>query len=264
MAGSIDDLKSKRLWTAMIAEFLGTLLLVLVACGACLFEVTITKLALSFGLSVATIVWTIANVSGGHINPGVTIGFLVTRKISVLRAIVYIIAQTLGAIVGAALLKALTPSSYTGNFGTPSLGNGTSAGQGFGIELFITFVLVFTVFASVDSGRNDVGGSVPLTIGLSIAMCHLWAVPLTGSGMNPARSFGPALISSSWDDHWIYWAGPLVGGAAAGFLYDLVFAVNSTATKTRGYFTRNYDDANYNKQGECPNPQQVIAMEQKY
>ena len=180
-SGSIDDLRSKRLWTAVLAEFLGTFLLVLVGCGSTLYEINITKLALSFGLCVATIVWTIANVSGGHINPAVTVGFLVTRKITIARALLYIIAQTIGAVVGAGVLKVLTTDNnriYNGNFGTPSLNHGTDAGQGFGIELIITFVLVFAVFSSVDSLRKDIGGSIPLTIGFSISMCHLWAVSI--------------------------------------------------------------------------------------
>lgn len=164
------------MWTAVIAEVLGTFILVLVGCGSTLYFESTVHLALSFGLSVGTAVWTIAHVSGGHINPAVTCGFLVTRKISLIRALFYIIAQVLGATLGAAVLKGLTTDNYSGNYGTPSLSHGTTDLQGCGIELVITFVLVFTVLSSVDGLRRDTGGSIPLTIGLSIAMCHLWAV----------------------------------------------------------------------------------------
>ena len=103
---SLQDLKTKKFYVALVAEFLGTMLLVLVACGSCLDpETNVVQIALCFGLSVASIVWAIANVSGGHINPAVTIGFLVTRKISIVRFLLYIVAQMAGALVGAGLLK---------------------------------------------------------------------------------------------------------------------------------------------------------------
>jgi aquaporin-4 len=122
------------------------------------------------------------------------------------------------------------------------------------VELLITFVLVWTVFATCDGQRTDLAGSGPLAIGLSIAMCHLWAVPYTGSGMNPARVFGAAAAGSDLKAHvhWVYWVGPLIGGALAALLYDFVFAVNSTGEKVRGYFTGGYDDSHYDKNGRKP------------
>lgn len=179
MTSSLQDIKSKKFYVALLAEFLGTLLLVLVACGSCISPGTNTvQISLCFGFSVASIVWAIANVSGGHINPAVTIGFLATRKISIVRALLYIVVQSLGAVVGAGLLKALTPSNLQGTLGTSSPGPGVSAGQAFGVELVLAFVLVFVVFGTCDGNRRDLSGSGPLAIGISIAMCHLWAVSI--------------------------------------------------------------------------------------
>ena len=177
-----SEFKNKKFFASLFAEFLGTMFLVIMACGSALAPAKIcnesggstVQIALGFGFSVATMVWVTAHVSGGHINPAVSFGFLVTRKLSIIKFLLYVVMQCLGAIIGAALLKGLIKNE--GTIGTSQLGPNVDAGQGFGIELLITFVLVFTVFSCVDSGRSDIGGSVPLTIGMSIAMCHLWAV----------------------------------------------------------------------------------------
>jgi len=113
-------------------------------------------------------------------------------------------------LIGAGLLKAFTGTVQ----GVTGLSAGVSAGQGIGIELFITFVLVLCVFAP---------GTTPLAIGLSIATCHLFAIPFTGSSMNPARSFGPALVANVWANHWVYWVGPILGGISAALTSVFVF-----------------------------------------
>jgi aquaporin-4 len=250
---SIQDLKSGKFWLAIVAELLGTMFLVLVACGAAVNSGGNTvHIALAFAFSVATAVWFIAHVSGGHINPAVTFGFLVARRISVVRAVFYIISQTVGAVIGAGLLKVFTLDKNSTLGLTAPSDSDFGAGRTLGVELLITFVLVFTVFSCVDGLRGDIGGSVPLTIGVAIGMCHLWAVPITGSGMNPARSFGPAAICNIWKDHWAYWVGPMLGGAIAGLLYDFLFAVNATTTKVKGFFTRGYDNDNYDQHGSKP------------
>uniref|UniRef100_A0A4D5RA43 Aquaporin AQPAe.a n=1 Tax=Scolopendra viridis TaxID=118503 RepID=A0A4D5RA43_SCOVI len=217
----VQEYQTLDLWKAAVAEFVGTLLLVLIACGACAVTPERVDIALAFGFSVATMVQCICHVSGGHINPAVTIGLLVTRKVTVIRALVYVIVQCIGAIIGAALIEAFLPDyDDVGVADTKSL----NAGQVLGVELFITFILVLTVYAVTDANRTDIKGSAPLAIGLAIGMCHLFAVPLTGAGMNPARAFGPALIYNSWNNHWAYWIGPFVGAIAAGLLYHLVFS----------------------------------------
>lgn len=243
MATSIDDLKSVYFWRAVLAEALGTLLLVFVGCGSCLnWEDPnripksdynpVVQIAFCFGISVATIVWGIGHVSGGHINPAVTSAFFVTRRISLAKAVFYIIAQCCGAIIGAMILKGVTPYERWGALGNTKVNEEMEVGRAFGVEFMVTFVLVFTVFASCDGKRNDLQGSAPLTIGLSVTMCHLFAIPLTGSSMNSARSFGPAVAMGIWEHHWVYWIGPILGGVIAGLLYEYVFAANASLNKT--------------------------------
>jgi len=234
---SLEDLKTKAFWKACLAELIGTGILVLIGCGSA-SQGNLTSISLCFGFTVASVVWGIGHVSGGHINPAVTIGFLITRKITIARTLFYIIFQVIGAILGALLVKGLFPGA--GNLGSALLSDGVSAGQGFGIEFCMAFILMFVVLASVDEQRTDKGGSIPLTIGLVIAMCCLCAIPFTGCGMNPARSFGPALISDNLDHHWLYWAGPIAGAALAALIYDFVFAVNASPEKIKGYLSVNY------------------------
>lgn len=245
-AASIDDLKSVHFWKSIVAELIGTLLLVFVGCGSCVSWEDpnripksdynpVVQIAFCFGISVATVVWGIGHVSGGHINPAVTSAFLVTRRISLARALFYVAAQCCGAILGAVILKAVVPSQRWGSLGNTMLHAEMTGGGAFGVEFMITFVLVFTVFASCDGKRGDLRGSAPLTIGLSVAMCHFFAIPLTGSSMNSARSFGPAVAMGIWEYHWVYWIGPIFGGVVAGLVYEYVFAANASMRKAKQF-----------------------------
>ena len=204
---SLSDLKQRGLWTAGLAELLGTMFLVIAGCGSCSnwgTKAPVLHIALAFGLSVATIVWWIGHKSGGHINPAVTIGFLVTRKISVVRALLYIAMQLIGALVGAGVLKALTPAGVNDGLCTPTPTGGSypvGVAQAFGVELIVTFTLVFTVFAACDGRRGDLKGSAPLTIGLSLTMCHIWAVSTNtvrdGHGMSMVADRDRSLVHAS-------------------------------------------------------------------
>ena len=181
MLTSLDDFRSLMFWRAVLAEYIGTFILVLLAVGSTVQgweddKLDVVQIALSFGLCVATSVWIIGHISGGHINPAVTIAMLVTRKISLIRAFLFIIVQCLGAISGAGLIYVFTPAAQRGGLGCTTLNTGITPGMGVGIELFITAVLIFTVFAACDKNRKDLGGSFPLTIGLSVTLGHLWAV----------------------------------------------------------------------------------------
>lgn len=227
----MDEMQNvNQLAKALLAEFLGTGFLVFVGCGSCIggwdigYKPTMVQIALAFGVAVATIAQCIGHISGGHINPAVTCAMMVTGKCSFLRAFLYVVSQCVGAIAGAAVLKAVTPEKIQGGLGTTTLDSKVSSVQGLGIEFLITFVLVLTVFAACDENRLDVLGSVPLAIGLSITACHCFAIKYTGSSMNTARSFGPAVITGIWDHHWVYWVGPIMGGLVAGLLYQHVFA----------------------------------------
>ena len=164
MASSIEDLRSPGLWRGVAAEFLGTLFLCLIGCGSCLshegpnwadFNPTIVQISLTFGLAVSTMVWCIGHISGGHVNPAVTVGMLVARKISLARGVLFVLAQCGGAVCGAAILWGLTPAELVGKLGLTTLNGAVSVEQGFGVEFLITFVLVFTVFACCDAKRTD-------------------------------------------------------------------------------------------------------------
>ena len=195
---SSKDLENSFLYKAVLAELLGTFFLVLVGCGSCStfpYEATIynntlqkevvvikkdpgslVQIAFSFGLAVASIVWAIVHVSGGHINPAVSIAFFATRKISLIRLVLYLGAQIGGAIAGAYLLGFLTPTNVNDSICSTLLNDAISWDKGLLIEFLITFVLVWTVFATCDINRTKMSGSGPLAVGLSVTVCHLWAV----------------------------------------------------------------------------------------
>jgi glycerol uptake facilitator-like aquaporin len=133
-------------------------------------------------------------------------------------------------VIGALLLDLLIVSEVTdaANLGAHGINDEALEGTGAGlvVEMILTFVLVFTVFA-VAMDPKGMGNLAPIAIGLAILIDHFVGVPLTGASMNPARSFGPALIAGEWDDHWVYWAGPLAGGGAAGLVYYFVYLMNA-------------------------------------
>jgi len=237
----LEDFKGaglKKTLRSCAAEVIGTLFLVLIGCGACLNHAgDFVRIALAFGVTVATMAQSIGHVSGCHINPAVTAGLLVGQKIGLVKALLYVVSQCLGAVLGAGLLKVFYPSSIViegvsqalskstpGFLGLTGLAPGVSAGQGFGIEFFITFVLVLVVFGSAadDIAAKNTKGSAPLAIGLSITTCHLYAVPLTGASMNPARTFGPAVLAMNFTNHWVYWLGPILGGVCASIVYNMI------------------------------------------
>uniref|UniRef100_UPI00398F6687 aquaporin-4 n=1 Tax=Pristiophorus japonicus TaxID=55135 RepID=UPI00398F6687 len=220
---------TQQYWRAVAGEFLATLIFVLLSLGSTIgwsgesAPLNILLIALCFGLSIATMVQCVGHISGGHINPVVTAAMVCTRKLSLAKGFFYILAQCLGAIVGAGILYLITPSDVVGGLGVTTINGKLSAGHGLVVEMFITFQLVFTIFATCDSKRDDLKGSAALAIGLSVVIGHLFAINYTGASMNPARSFGPAVITGKWENHWIYWAGPMIGGIVAAALYQYLF-----------------------------------------
>lgn len=227
----MSELKSIHFWASAFVELIATFFFIFLTTGTTitwnpLHPPSTELISLCFGFSIATLAMCSLHLSGGHINPAVSIAMMAIRKVSVLRGITYVIFQLAGGIAGSAVLKYITPEEKRGTLGATVPGPGVTAGQAVGIEILLTFLLVFTVCASTDSKRNHYGYEVPLSIGLCVAVCHFIGIGFTGCGINPARSFGPAVIMNKkeiWEDHWVYWAGPIGGGLVAALLYQLVF-----------------------------------------
>lgn len=211
-----------------VAEFLGTFGLVFIG-GAAIMSGVFAKspnalldVAIAHGLILSIMVTATMRISG-HLNPAVTIGFLVARRIEPMMAGLYVVAQLLGAMIAAYLLKSLYPSAVAEatRLGGQSVNIDVSAGQAIVLEAVATFFLVFAVFGTaVDPKAPKVGG---FAIGLTVSADILAIGPLTGASMNPARSFGPALASRVFEGQAVYWVGPIIGGIVAALIYDTLF-----------------------------------------
>jgi len=211
----------------LVAEAIGTFTLVfigvLVSSAAALVGapegvITLTTVALAHGLAIAVMVAALGHVSGGHFNPAITFGFMVSGRMGVGRGVLYWLAQVAGAIIAALILLPIIGRGGV-SAGTPSLVPGLGWFSGAVIEAIGSFFLVYVVFGTVVDKRAP-AGVYPFAIGLTIALCIMGFGLLTGSAINPARAFGPALVSGSWSSQYVYWIGPLVGGAVAGALYQ--------------------------------------------
>ncbi|GFP89750.1 probable aquaporin pip2-5 [Phtheirospermum japonicum] len=248
-----EELTKWSFYRALIAEFIATLLFLYItvatvigyksqsaadACGG----VGILGIAWAFGGMIFILVYCTAGISGGHINPAVTFGLFLARKVSLVRAVMYMVAQSLGAICGVGLVKAFQKSYYnTYGGGANELSDGISTGVGLAAEIIGTFVLVYTVFSATDPKRSARDSHVPvlapLPIGFAVFMVHLATIPITGTGINPARSLGAAVIynnDKAWDNHWIFWVGPFIGAAIAAFYHQ--FILRAGAVKALGSF----------------------------
>ncbi|XP_053382421.1 aquaporin AQPAe.a-like [Mercenaria mercenaria] len=232
--GTFDILKELRswdLWRAVIAEAMATALFVLIGTMSIMDleqmdqgdrNAKYVRIAFAFGLIIAVCIQMIGHVSGGHMNPAVSIAMAVANVISPTRAVLYVFAQSLGGVVGSALLKAFTPSRLHNNLAVTVVSPELHVGQGLACEMIFTFILVMSIMGCTDSNR-PLFGSPAVGIGLTITVVHLAAIPFTQASMNPARSLGSAVASLHFDDHWVYWVGPIVGGILAAILYKYVF-----------------------------------------
>jgi MIP family channel proteins len=214
---------------AAIAEFVATFALIFIGAGAVLLysadRLDLTGVALAQGLVLFIMVSVTAHVSGGFVNPAVAISLWVTGKLPSTRAVVCIVAELLGAIAGALLLKALIPRELfdVGNGGIPALGDTTAVGKGILIEATTTFFLVFAVFGTAVDERGPASKTAGLTIGLVIAFDIMAFAPYTGAAMNPARWFGPAVATGEYANSLVWIVGPIAGGIIAGVLYWAMF-----------------------------------------
>jgi aquaporin Z len=219
----------------MLAEFFGTLWLVLGGCGSAVFasvfpEVGINLLgvALAFGLTVLTMAYAIGHISGCHLNPAVTIGLWAGGRIKANEVLSYIISQVLGAIAGAGIIYLivsgqplfdLNSSGFACNgYGEHSIG-GYPLLSGFVTEVVMTFFFVFVILGATDERAPK--GYAGIAIGLALTLIHLISIPVTQTSVNPARSTGPALIKGGWalSQLWLFWIAPIIGAALAGFVY---------------------------------------------
>ncbi|KAF7668477.1 hypothetical protein LDENG_00008030 [Lucifuga dentata] len=223
---------TKAFWRAVSGEYLATLIFVLLGLGSTINwaaeeekppPADLVLISLCFGLSIATMVQCFGHISGAHINPAVTAAMVVTRKLSLAKSVFYVVAQCLGAVTGAGIIYFITPAAVRGNLGVTLVNPTISVGHALLVELLITFELVFTVFATCDSKRTDLGGSAGLAIGFAVAIGHLFAIPYTGASMNPARSLGPAMVTVNFENHWVYWVGPILGAIIAAGLYEYLY-----------------------------------------
>jgi len=239
-----DDAVSS-LWRGALAEFFATAIFIFIGTGsvvatqealgvASIQIPSLTAIALAHGFCIMIMVYSIGEVSGGHINPAVTWALLFTSKISIVRALVYWQSQFLGAIIGSAILLSLTYTGIQTGMGCHGLNPHLQPGQGFWAEVVFTFIFLFVVFstavspfagkmAPLSGHEYGPGKLTPFAVGMTIMVLHLVGVPFTGASMNPARSFGPAVVNGCWKNHWIYWLGPLFGSSLAALLCEVLF-----------------------------------------
>jgi aquaporin TIP len=210
------------------AEFVGTFALVFIAAGSVIVMAaqgtTLVGVALAYGLAVAVMVSAVGHISGGHFNPAITFGFLITGRMAPILSALYLVAQLAAAASAALLLKWIYADEATdaARLGAPALADQVEPAAGLIVEVVLTFFLVWVVFATAADPRGTFKSIAGLAIGLTITADVLMGGPLTGAAMNPARAFGPQLVGNEWGEFWIWYIGPLLGGGLAALAYDLL------------------------------------------
>jgi aquaporin Z len=222
----------------LYAEFLGTAWLVLGGCGSAVLAAAFPQLgigfagvALAFGLTVVTMAYAVAPVSGAHFNPAITVGLAVSGRFPWREVVQYVIAQVLGGIAGAAVLYVIATGRAgpgIGSFATNGFGAQSPGGYGLlaaaVIEVVMTFGFVTVILGVTDKRAAVFASAAPLAIGLTLTLIHLISIPVTNTSVNPARSTAPALFvgGAALAQLWLFWVAPLVGGAIAGLAYGLL------------------------------------------
>jgi aquaporin Z len=221
----------------LVAEFIGTLWLVLGGCGSAVLAAAFPSLgigfvgvALAFGLTVLTMAYAIGHVSGCHLNPAVSVGLWAGGRFPATDVVPYMIAQVLGAIAGAAILYVIASGhpgfSLAGGFASNGYGEHSPGGYGLlaalVTETVMTFGFLFVILGSTHGSAPK--GFAPIAIGLCLTLIHLISIPVTNTSVNPARSTGPALFVGGWalSQLWLFWIAPIVGAALAGIVYRWV------------------------------------------
>ncbi|KAL5748463.1 hypothetical protein ACOSP7_025505 [Xanthoceras sorbifolium] len=242
--GGLGDSFSVGSLKTYLSEFIATLLFVFAGVGSAIAYGKLTSdaaldpaglvavavahaFALFVGVSMA------ANISGGHLNPAVTLGLAIGGNITILTGIFYWVAQCLGSIVACLLLKFVTGGESIPTHGVAAGMNGL---EGVVMEIVITFALVYTVYATAaDPKKGSLGTIAPMAIGFIVGANILAAGPFSGGSMNPARSLGPAVVSGDFSQIWIYWVGPLIGGGLAGLVYGDIFIGSYSPASAEDY-----------------------------
>ena len=217
-------------WQRALAEFVATFAVVFIAVGAVVAgagpfgggDTFLLTVAVAYGLAVAALMTAVGHVSGGHLNPALTVGAFITGRIELRDAVTYVVAQLAGAAAAAGVLRAGLPSSMweSASLGVPGVNIALSTGQAVLVEAVVTFVVSWVFFATVLDRRAGSGAPSGMAVGLAVVGGVLVAGPLTGGALNPARALGPALAGGYWDDHWVHWIGPVAGAVVAAFLHD--------------------------------------------
>jgi len=217
-----------------LAEFIGTFWLVFGGCGSAVLAakfpdtgIGFVGVALAFGLTVLTMAYAVGHISGGHFNPAVTLGLFTARRIPAADVTPYIIAQVLGAILGAGVLYVIASGKAGFSLADGFASNGYAAHSpgGYSLlaclvaEIVLTFMFLMIILGVTD--RRAPQGFAPLAIGLALTLIHLISIPVTNTSVNPARSTGPALFAGGWaiSQLWLFWLAPLIGAILAGLIY---------------------------------------------
>jgi MIP family channel proteins len=217
------------------AELIGSALFIFIACGANIstpFVFVGSKTigtALTFGMTIFVLAYAIGHISGGHLNFAVTFTFCLMRRISITRCLFYFVAQWIGGLIGIGFLMAVTPAAWQSNcYANNQVHGGLTSGHAFVVEFVLTFYLMFVVMASSDSRKSN-QTLIPFAIGMTVFICHMLALPVTGCSINPTRSFATAAAANSvasckaFENHWVFWLAPLLGASLAGFIYEYCF-----------------------------------------
>jgi aquaporin Z len=236
----------------VIAEFLGTLWLVLGGVGSAVLAanfmpetnlgIGLVGVSLAFGLTVVTGAYALGHISGGHFNPAITLGVLTARRIDGREAVIYIVAQVIGAIVAAALIVVIANGVDGFSVDESGLGANGFADHSPGLynwgaclltEVVMTFFFVLVVLGV--TGRDALKSFAPLAIGLSLTLVHLVSIPVTNTSVNPARSTGPAVFVGDWalTQLWMFWVAPILGAVLAGLVH--YYVIEERAETEVGY-----------------------------
>ncbi|CAG9813985.1 unnamed protein product [Phaedon cochleariae] len=235
-----DHMSNMERTVLCLAELGGTAILVFLGCMGCSQgkNLPLEQLALTFGLAIMIGVQVFGHISGAHLNPAVTIAAATLGDFPLIRVPLFFLGQLVGSLAGYGLVKVSTPTRY-GKFQNETIGlcspdpsTEISTFQMALIEFILTFILIWVCCAIWDDRNKKLIDSVALRLGFTVAGLALAGGPYTGAHMNPARSFGPALLDGKWSYHWVYWIGPMCAGVAAALLYRIIFSEHPTINVT--------------------------------